>query len=179
MLHQATPTPRWTNHSFIWHIHLSTVHAHRMGTSNVPIQPLLTVIWGRTVVAFWWFWGWETSDTRLARQKLGKKTHPNHGGRHRHMAAMVPPPRRRCIHQSANILCDKSMSLKLKNIIVLLLFISYVKSRRIVDTLCRCACVCQLRQMMKSGAPIGLINRIGCLELIRHLRCMGFQEMNS
>ena len=42
------------NESFVhmaWH--LTTVHLHRMGTSNVPIQPLLTEICGRTVVGFW------------------------------------------------------------------------------------------------------------------------------
>jgi hypothetical protein len=31
---------------------------------------------------------------------------------------MVPPPRRRHTQQSANIMCDKSMSFKLDNIIV-------------------------------------------------------------
>ena len=46
------------------------------------------------------------------------KTHPNHGGRRRPTAAMVPPPRRRRTQQSANMLRDKSMSLKLENIIV-------------------------------------------------------------
>ncbi len=42
-------------------------------------------------LAFGWFGGWGTSDTRLARQKLGKKTHTNHGGRRRPTAAMLPP----------------------------------------------------------------------------------------
>ena len=46
------------------------------------------------------------------------KTHPNHGGRRRPTAAMVPPPRRRRTQQSANMLRDNSMSLKLENIIV-------------------------------------------------------------
>ena len=27
-------------------------------------------------LGFCWFWGWQTSDTRLARQKLGKKYTP-------------------------------------------------------------------------------------------------------
>jgi hypothetical protein len=66
---------------------------------------------------------------RLARQKLGKCTHPNHGGRHCLMAAMVPSPRHRCIQQLANKLCNKSMLLKLENIIVftiyLLAFLKY------------------------------------------------------
>jgi hypothetical protein len=58
---------------------------------------------------------------QLARQKLVKKTHPNHGGRHCPMAAMVPSPRHRRIQQLANILRDKFMPLKLVNIIFLLL----------------------------------------------------------
>jgi hypothetical protein len=48
---------------------------------------------------------------------------------HRHGA----PPRHRRIQRSANILCDKSMSLKLQNIIVFTIFISYFKAQRIVD----------------------------------------------
>jgi hypothetical protein len=42
------------NKSFvhIWHMHLPTVHAHRMGTSSIPIQPLLMEICGGTVVGF-------------------------------------------------------------------------------------------------------------------------------
>jgi len=48
-------------------------------------------------------------------------------------AAMVPHPRRRRIQQSVNMLCGKSMSLKLKNVYVLLLFSSYLKARRIVN----------------------------------------------
>jgi hypothetical protein len=45
-------------------------------------------------VVFRWFWGRGTSNSGLARQKLDKKTHPNQGGRHCPMAAMVPsaPP---------------------------------------------------------------------------------------
>jgi hypothetical protein len=41
------------NESFVHTAQLSTtVHAHRMVNSNVPIQPLLMVIRGRTVVGF-------------------------------------------------------------------------------------------------------------------------------
>ena len=58
----------------------------------------------------------------LGGSYLGKKTHPNHGGRRRPTAAMVPPPRRRRIQQSANMLCDKSMLLKLENIIVFTIY---------------------------------------------------------
>jgi hypothetical protein len=69
-------------------------------------------------LGFGWFGGWGTSDTQLARQKLAKKTHPNHGGRYCPMAAMVPSSWHRHIQQLANMLGDKSMLLKLENIIV-------------------------------------------------------------
>jgi hypothetical protein len=46
-------------------------------------------------------------------RQLAKNTHPNHGGRHCPMAAMVPSPRHCHIQQLANMLRDKSMSLKL------------------------------------------------------------------
>jgi hypothetical protein len=46
---------------------------------------------------------------QLARWKLGKKTHPNHGGRRRPTAAMVPSPCHRHSQQLANMLCDKSV----------------------------------------------------------------------
>jgi len=45
-------------------------------------------------LGFCWFLGWQTSDTRLARRKLGKKINPDYGGRRRPMAAMAPRPRR-------------------------------------------------------------------------------------
>jgi hypothetical protein len=79
---------------------------------------------------------------QLARQKVGKKhTHPNHGGRHCPTAAMVPSSRHCHIQQLANMLHDKSVLLKLENIIVLLL-ISYFKARLIVEAFSmRCACV--------------------------------------
>ena len=81
---------------------------------------------------------------QLARQKVGKKhTHPNHGGRHCPTAAMVPSSRHCHIQQLANMLRGKSMLLKLENIIVFL-FSSYFKARRIVEVLC--LCVCRLRQ---------------------------------
>jgi hypothetical protein len=38
---------------------------------------------GRSVVGFLLVLGLATSDTRLARRKLGKKIHPDHGGRRR------------------------------------------------------------------------------------------------
>jgi hypothetical protein len=69
-----------------------------------------------------WFGGWGTLDTRLAKQKLGKKTHPNYGGCHRPTAAMVPSPRHRHIQQLANMLRNKSMLLKLENITVFTIY---------------------------------------------------------
>jgi hypothetical protein len=54
-------------------------------------------------------------DAQLAKRKLGKKIHPDHGGCQRPTAAMVTPPRRRVIRQSPNsMISDKSMSLKLE-----------------------------------------------------------------
>jgi hypothetical protein len=70
------------------------------------------------VVGFWWFWGWGTSDRRLARKKLGKKHTPQswrpplpYGC---HGALPSAPPHKKI----TNMLCDKSMMLKLNNIIV-------------------------------------------------------------
>jgi hypothetical protein len=56
-------------------------------------------------------------------QKLGKNTHPNHGGRHCPMAAMVPSPRHHRIQQLPNMLFNKSMPLKLENIIVFTMYL--------------------------------------------------------
>jgi hypothetical protein len=61
-------------------------------------------------------------DAQLIRQKLGKKIHPNHGGRQRPSAAMVTPPRRQVIRQSSNMMRDKSMPLKLENIFVFTIY---------------------------------------------------------
>jgi hypothetical protein len=49
-----------------------------------PIQPNIMEISGRSVVGFLLVLGWQTSDTRLARRKLGKKKTPA-------MAAAVVP----------------------------------------------------------------------------------------
>ena len=62
------------------------------------------------------------TEAQLTRRKLGKKIHPDHGGRQRPTAAMVTPPRRRVIRQSSNTMCDKYMSLKLENIIVFTIY---------------------------------------------------------
>jgi hypothetical protein len=56
---------------------------------------------------------------QLARWKLGKKIHPDHGGRCHLTAAMAPHSRRRGKQQSANILHSKFMSLKLGLVIVI------------------------------------------------------------
>jgi len=48
----GTADPKMNESLFIQRRCLPTVHAHRMVTSNVPIQPLLMVIRGRTVVGF-------------------------------------------------------------------------------------------------------------------------------
>ncbi len=76
MLHQAPPPPGWTNLSFIWLMCLLTVHAHRMGTWNNPIQPLLMEIWGGIVVGFLVVLELGTSDTQVASQKLCTKHTP-------------------------------------------------------------------------------------------------------
>jgi hypothetical protein len=98
-------------------------------------------------LVFGWFWGWGTSDTQLARQKLGKKTHPNHGGCHRPTAAMVPSSRHHHIQQLANMLRIKSV-IKLENLLFLL-FISYFKARRIVDAPCLCVCGLHQRAVLR------------------------------
>jgi hypothetical protein len=83
--------------------------------------------WWRYEVGQWlvfrWFWSLGTSDTQLARRKLGKNTHPNHGGRLCPMTTMVPSPRHHRIQQLANMLRDKSMLLKLENIIVFTVYL--------------------------------------------------------
>jgi hypothetical protein len=80
------------------------------------------------------FGGWGTSDTLLARQKLGKKTHPNHGDRHRPTAAMVPSSWHCHIKQLANMLRNKSMLLKLENNIVFTIY-ELFKAQRIIKAL--------------------------------------------
>ncbi len=100
------------------------------------------------------------------------------------MVADVPlrpplcPPQRRRIQRSANILCDKSMMLKLQNIIVFTVFISYLKARRIVDTPCLYLPVAAAATGWNPTTPKCLIDRIGPLESIACLRVVGFQEMN-
>ena len=42
----------------------------------------------------------------------------DHGGHHRPTVAMGTNPLRQCIHQSANILCNKSTSLEIEKIFI-------------------------------------------------------------
>jgi hypothetical protein len=61
------------------------------------------------------------------------------------MAAMVPSPPHHHIQQLASMLCNKSMLLKLENIIVFTMyFLSYFKARCIIDA--PCLSVCGLHQ---------------------------------
>ncbi len=79
--------------------------------------------WDGCWVFVLWFWIWRTFDTRLAMRKLGKNnTHPHHGGRRRHTAAMVPRAWHRRTQQSANMMRDKSMSLKLEDTFVFTIY---------------------------------------------------------
>ena len=48
---------------------------------------------------------------------------PYHGGRRRHTAAMGPHPRQQSTQQSTNIICDRSTSLKLDFIYLLLVIL--------------------------------------------------------
>ena len=50
------------------------------------------------------------------------KTHPNHGSRRRPTAAMAPRPRRRRAQQSTNMIVDKSMLLKVEDLIVFTIY---------------------------------------------------------
>jgi hypothetical protein len=93
-----------------------------MGTWNIPIQPFLTEIWVGTVIGFWVVLDLGTSYMQLARRKLGKKAHPNHGGRHCPTAAMVPSSRYRHMQQLASMMRNKTMLLKLENIIVFTIY---------------------------------------------------------
>jgi hypothetical protein len=83
------------------------MHAQRMGTSNIPIRRVLMEIFGRTVDVF-----------LLVLEGKKNTLPPWHGGRRHPMAATVPRPRRRHTQQSVIMMCDKSMSLKLEDIIV-------------------------------------------------------------
>jgi hypothetical protein len=87
-------------------------------------------------LVFGWFWSWGISDRRLVRQKLGKNTHPNHGGCHCPMAAKVPSPWHRRIEQLANMLRDKYVIKTRESYCFYYAFISYFKARHIIDRRC-------------------------------------------
>jgi hypothetical protein len=74
-------------------------------------------------------------DKQLSRRKIGKETHPNHGSRHCPMAAMVPSPWHSRIQQLANMLHDKSMLLKLDNIIVFTMYLLAILRHNASSTL--------------------------------------------
>ncbi len=112
--------------------------------------------WWRYEVGQWlvfgWFWSWGASDKQLARQKLGKNTHPNHGGRHCPMAAMVPSPRHHCIQQSANMLRDKSVVKTREYCCFNYVFISYLKAQRIIYAPCLSVCGLRSAESIKLSA---------------------------
>ncbi len=91
-------------------------------------------------LVFGWFWSWGTLDMRLARWKLGKNTHPNHGGCHCSMAAMVPSPWHRLIQQLAIMLRDKSVIKTREYYCFYYVFISYFKAWCIVKAPCLSVC---------------------------------------
>jgi hypothetical protein len=127
MVSYASPDTAATkmNKSFVHMAHVSSNHA--CAQDGYLKCPHPTIIDGDMRWHSGWilgdFWGRGTLDLQLARKKLGKKTHPNHGGRHCPMATMVPSPRYRRIQQLANMLHDKSMLLKLENTIVFPMYI--------------------------------------------------------
>ena len=99
---------------------------------------------GWTVLGFCWFLSGRTPDTWLARCNLVKQTHLDHGGCRHPAAAIVPRPWRRRTQQSVNMMRDKSVSLKLEDVIFLL-FISYVKALRVVSMFACCGgCQCPI-----------------------------------
>ncbi len=69
--------------------------------------------------------GFGVEGTQSARQKLGKRIHPNHSGRRRLTATMVPSSWDSRIQKLANMLRDKSMLYKLENIIVFIIYLLF------------------------------------------------------
>ncbi len=106
---------------------METSSNHEYAQDGYLKRPHPTIIGGDMRSDSGWFLGGfgvvRHLGTRFARRKLGKKkTHPDHGGCRRPTAAMVPHSQRRDIRQSANMLRDKSMSLKLENIFVITIY---------------------------------------------------------
>jgi hypothetical protein len=96
------------------------------------------------VVDFCLVWGWGTLDTQLARWKLGENTHPNHGGRHRLTAAMVPPPALPHTTISQHAARQVYVVKTREYYCFTIYYSSYFKVRYIVNTPCLCVCgLCQ------------------------------------
>jgi hypothetical protein len=101
-------------------------------------------------LGFGWFWGQGTLDMRLTRQKLAKNNTPqswwppSHYGHH---GAFILVPPHTAISQLANMLRDKSMLLKLENII----FFYYLLAILRHDTLLMRR-ACSLRVASAGGA---------------------------
>ncbi len=109
MLHQAPPPPRWMNLSFIW---LGWV---------LETSPSNHYWWRYDVgqwLVFGWFWGWGTSDTQIARQKLAKKITPQSWRPPLSYGCHGAFPQHHRIQQLANMLRNNSMLLKLEKTIV-------------------------------------------------------------
>ncbi len=111
--------------------------------------------------------------TQLARRKLGKNTHPNHGGCHCPMAAMVPSPWHHRIQQLANMLRDKSVIKTREYYCFYYEFISYFQARCIVDA--PCLSVCRLRGaesiILSAGGAETIIFSAGCAESMMLSAC--------
>jgi len=131
LLHLGPTTPRWWICVTIRHRHLHPMEMQRMVLQTSHSAKY----WWRCLVGQWlgicWFLGWQTSDMRLARRKLGKKIHPDHGGRRRPMATMAPRSRRWGITKLANTLRDKSVPLNLEYIFIINICVAIL-----VTTLC-------------------------------------------
>ena len=96
-LHQASLTPRWTNHSFIQR---ADVLRLSIRTGWVLEASPSDHYWRRNEVGQWlifvWIWGCEAPCTQLSRWKLGKKKHtPTMAllAPHSHYGAPPPAPR--------------------------------------------------------------------------------------
>jgi hypothetical protein len=145
MPHQAPLPPRWTNLLFICLMCLSTMHAHRMGTWNVPIRPLLTEIWGGTVVGFWVVLRLEDIGHGISWAEARWKNIPQSWqlpspyGRH---GALPRAPPHTTISQHAG---QQVYVIKTREYYCFYyVFISYIKAQCIVNT--PCLSVCGLRQ---------------------------------
>ncbi len=178
LLHLEPLTPRSWNHQLVRCMRLPPMHAHRMSISNVPIQQVLMEIRGWTVVRFWLVLASQTFDMQLARYKLGNKNTPQSWWPMLPCGLHGALPQRRHIQISANMLCNKSMSLKLENIIVFPMFISYLKAWRTVDTPFLCLLVAAAAAWWNPTTPKCIIHTIGPLESIANLRVVGFKEMS-